>query len=370
MCLIVTSENGKLIDTSDLEIAYSNNPDGVGVMWLENGRVRERQILPKTFNDVKNLAWDVAGYPHAMHLRYCTRGEVTEENCHPFTVLSTEHGDSCDMSLMHNGTFQWITLNEDQKKAGISDTGEFARRIQKNLRLEMEKQVEHVEKLFDPAVISKMSSRVSTWNKVVLLNSDGRWLYFNKVQGTERNGMWYSNVYSLKEGYRHQQVTHHGPTSNYTSYMGSNAYSYGTKDWSTKSESTTSTKKEAKKQKFDNATTYFKRSPLHTKAVYMIKSSNQTDTFVLVDTTNFTELQTGKRLGKTERKLLRRFLAIEENKTESKFEPKQLVDHKGRKVFTQAPKESIKEAEVEIEIETEDVLEDALAGYPTYGMFH
>ena len=134
MCLIVASEQGKLIDLSDLEVAYNNNPDGAGVMWLQEGRVHQLHTVPKTFAEVRDLAMHCVGFPHAMHLRYCTRGKVNQDNCHPFTVLNKDLGDESDLTLMHNGTFSWITFNEEHKKHDWSDTAVFAGRIQKNLR--------------------------------------------------------------------------------------------------------------------------------------------------------------------------------------------------------------------------------------------
>lgn len=369
MCLIVSSESGKLIDLDDLQIAYSNNPDGVGVMWLENGRVQEYQVVPSSFEQVKDIALGVAGFPHALHLRYCTRGEVNKDNCHPFTVLNSDQGDSCDISLMHNGTFSWIKLTTEQEKSGISDTGEFARRIQKNLRLEIEKQTEHVETMFNPTVISKFSSRISSWNKVVMMTSTGRFLYLNKVQGTERNDMWYSNTYSLKEGYRHEQVKHHGPKETTT------IYSYGNSSYASSNTNSTSTSASNSKESFakpitetGKTTTYFKRSS-SMNALYMVKSNNYSDDFVVIDPETKTEVKSGRRIGKKERKQLQRFLE-NEKKASNGYKREAKVDDKGRKIHTVSRKTTeVLEPNEFDELETEDTLVQSISGiHPN--MFH
>lgn len=338
MCLIVSSENGKLIDLTDLEIAYNNNPDGAGVMWFEDGRVHQLHTVPNSFAEVRDLAYHVAGKPHAMHLRYCTRGKINHDNCHPFTVLNKDQGDDHDLTLMHNGTFQWITFTEEHKKLDWSDTAVFAGRLQKNLREHKSTSKIQLDHIFDGQIVERLSKRVSSWNKVVFLDSNGRWSYLNKSAGEIRHEMWYSNTYSLKVGYRDKQVAHHGPSKTYT-------YVNGVKTETTTSYSTSFSGSTCdtiippkEKSKGAKTKTTFQRSGLSSNYVYMVTASHFEDDFVLVDPQTMRTVNDNKRLGKSERKKLRAWLEnekkLEELRAEKKYERKMLTDSKGRKIAT------------------------------------
>lgn len=343
MCLIVASEQGKLIDLSDLEVAFNNNPDGAGVMWLQEGRVHQLHTVPKTFAEVRDLAMHVVGHPHAMHLRYCTRGKVNQDNCHPFTVLNKDLGDDADLTLMHNGTFSWITFNEDHKKQDWSDTAVFATRIQKNLREHKATAKINLDHIFDEKIVDRFSKRVSTWNKVVFLDDKGRWSYLNKSQGEMKNDMWYSNTYSLKVGYRDKQVAHHGPaTSGYT-YVSRNRV-----DTSSSSASTLPPRREESRSssatvaKVSGKSSFrFQRSASNENYIYLVSSNGFSDEFLAIDPATMKFLQTGKRLGRSERAKLRDWLNNEKKladlRTEKKYERKVEADAKGRKVATVTP---------------------------------
>lgn len=348
MCLIVSSEKGKLIDLADLKIAFDNNPDGAGIMWFEEGRVHQMHTLPKSFAEVRDLAEMKVGFPHAIHLRYCTRGKVNEENCHPFSVLNKDAGDDNDLTLMHNGTFQWLTLTDEHKKLDWSDTAAFAGRLQKNLRESKVTSKIHLDHLFDDDVVERFSKRVQTWNKVVFLDSQGRWSYLNKTQGDIRNDMWYSNTYSLKAGYRDKQAYHHGPTTKQTFVAGAGtttAYGrsgtvYGNGQYS--GQSTTDSSKVnlfEKERKIDGKVDYtFQRSSTMENHFYLVSSNGDITNWQLFDASTQRLVKTGNRLGSRERKRFRAWLSNEKKqldaKTERKFQRKQESDSKGRKIHT------------------------------------
>jgi len=337
MCLIVASEQGKLIDLSDLEVAYNNNPDGAGVMWLQEGRVHQLHTVPKTFAEVRDLALHCVGFPHAMHLRYCTRGKVNQDNCHPFTVLSKDLGDESDLTLMHNGTFSWITFNEEHKKLDWSDTAVFAGRIQKNLREHKATAKINLDHIFDEKIVDRFSKRVSTWNKVVFLDDKGRWSYLNKTQGEMKNDMWYSNTYSLKVGYRDKQVAHHGPTTSGYHYVSRNRMETS----STTVTSLPPARREETKAatKVSGKTTYrFQRSSSNESYIYQVVSNGFSDEFLLIDPATMKFFSSEKRLGRSERAKLREWLNNEKKlsdlRSEKKYERKVEADAKGRKIAT------------------------------------
>ncbi len=87
MCIILLSQNGKLPDKDMLRVAHENNPDGFGVMWVKNGRVKTKKGL-FTFDQVWDSLVDLEGIPWSMHLRFVTRGEKVDDQCHPFQITS------------------------------------------------------------------------------------------------------------------------------------------------------------------------------------------------------------------------------------------------------------------------------------------
>lgn len=334
MCLIIVSENGRSVNLPDLQVAYENNPDGAGVMWLENDRVMTKRIVPTNFDEVKELAWRAAGFPHAIHLRYCTRGTVTPDNSHPFVVLDKDSGDTHDLTLMHNGTFTWLTPSDIQKKNNESDTAIFAGRLQKNFRENVPSQKLIFENFFDKDVNEKLSRRVSSWNKVVMLANDGRWVFLNKSSGIIRNEMWYSNDYSLKPGYRDQQTKHHGPAtastwsksydlsaydrrksaastvSNPTTSTPANTTTSSQKpDYSVSNKNKTSNTVSARNQK--GAQIGFVRTTCVENGVYIIYKTEETESYCLIDPDTAKIVNTNNRLGKTERKALKVWLETE-----------------------------------------------------------
>jgi len=52
-----------------------------------------------------------------------------------------------------------------------------------------------------------IANRIGAYNKLVFLRNDGKIAIVNKTSGWQNCGLWYSNTYSLKPGYRDSKVT-------------------------------------------------------------------------------------------------------------------------------------------------------------------
>jgi hypothetical protein len=188
MCIIFYNENGKPYDRDMLSVAYDNNPHGMGVMWVEEGKV---QTLKGLFS--KHRMFDILkhfeGVPHAMHLRWRTRGKIEKNFCHPFRASHAEADQQ--VYMMHNGTFLDIETKQDE-----SDTIVFAERMQKITR-------DHgTSVLFTESFLRRVEKDIKSWNKVIFLRGDGKVSIMNPSEWDVVNGLWMSNTYSLKEGYR------------------------------------------------------------------------------------------------------------------------------------------------------------------------
>lgn len=111
----------------------------------------------------------------AVHFRMRTSGNVDLENCHPYEI-----GDG--VLLMHNG----VITSVPEKYVEYSDTWHLGELIQPM-----------AEKgwLTEPKFIEMLTHLVDKGNKLVLLDKHG-FHFVNQDEGTEYQGLWYSNTYA------------------------------------------------------------------------------------------------------------------------------------------------------------------------------
>lgn len=117
---------------------------------------------------------DFAHRECAIHFRMRTSGAVDIENAHPYEV-----GDH--VFVMHNGM---ISVTEHDKTK--SDTWHFAQLI--------EEQVAHGW-LRNARFKTLCEMAIGQGNKLVFLDKEG-FVFYNKHQGTEHYGSWFSNSYA------------------------------------------------------------------------------------------------------------------------------------------------------------------------------
>jgi hypothetical protein len=114
VCIIIQRPVGVTIPEWRLEAAMRQNPDGWGLMWAEEGRVRHLKGVAMA--DFLPAYRDLGDYSLGIHFRWRTHGKYDAVNAHPYEVLNVEqHGD--DLMLMHNGVFMVPETN-----AAMSDT--------------------------------------------------------------------------------------------------------------------------------------------------------------------------------------------------------------------------------------------------------
>jgi hypothetical protein len=124
MCIILTCEKNVRPDYDLIETCFWNNPDGAGIMWVEDGRV----MTSKGFMDERELYRAIEAVPMdsrlVVHMRIATSGGINVGTCHPFPVctdLDILHASDVegDIAVAHNGVIRGVPT--DNKK-GISDT--------------------------------------------------------------------------------------------------------------------------------------------------------------------------------------------------------------------------------------------------------
>lgn len=104
-------------------LGVSGNKDGMGVMFVDKGRVQFEKFLAKSDQDVVDLYEKHKHRAMAVHQRNQTLGTVTEQNVHPFKVTSIDDGDPWDIYMMHNGTIRDIQV--DSTKADSYNFAEY-----------------------------------------------------------------------------------------------------------------------------------------------------------------------------------------------------------------------------------------------------
>jgi len=192
MCIIILSKEGKLPDKEKLRVAHLNNPDGFGVMWVADGRVKTKHGL-FTFDQVWTALKTLEGIPWCMHLRYVTRGSKTLTQCHPFQVSSKDLNGR-DIWMVHNGTFMFLKKEKER-----SDTQAFASNLFEVLRGKKNPD----EVLFSEYVQTNMKKKIESWNRMVFLTDEGRFEIFNQEAGLWLDdSTWASNDYSFDAGHR------------------------------------------------------------------------------------------------------------------------------------------------------------------------
>ena len=130
MCIIAAKPAGvKMPDDETITRMWYRNPDGAGIMYAKDGKVRIDKGFMKLeefkahLNKLKKSV-DLDKTAVVMHFRITTHGGTCPENCHPFPItrsikmLKTLH-QAAPIGIAHNG----IIPNNPRK--GISDTMEY-----------------------------------------------------------------------------------------------------------------------------------------------------------------------------------------------------------------------------------------------------
>lgn len=169
MCIIIVkSKKGQTIPTAHFKNALRSNPDGVGLMYYQKGKLTIYRQLTPSLRDILALVSTLDEY--AIHFRLATHGDINAANLHPFTFAKNAK------ALMHNGILPEATaLSENHK---ITDTEGYIKKYLSN------------QKVID---WDKVSAHIKSYNKFVVAE-DRTLKIINKDAGVEYEGNWYSNA--------------------------------------------------------------------------------------------------------------------------------------------------------------------------------
>jgi len=223
MCLILIRNPGVEIDYINIEAAAENNPHGWGYVIPDRGKLEIRRHYDAKGtdpDDVMRVIEDNQNNQLFLHLRFCTHGDKSKANVHPFPALQ-KRKDGMQVWVMHNGTVAGY------KDAGaLSDTYHFTNKMINPLlrRFMAFNGKEHL--LRDPMLGEIIEKYAGSWSKFVLIDEYGN----HRIIGdghVAKPGLWLSNEYSFKPKYRYPKKEEK-ETTIWEDYQYGNGYSYST----------------------------------------------------------------------------------------------------------------------------------------------
>ena len=212
MCLIITGQSTKvrstLLETKGmLSEIFTNNPDGIGVMYSTSKGLKITKVLPKSVNDVfafvKKLPSDDREI--AIHFRWTTHGDTDLLNCHPYDVVTGY------VAMMHNGVLHTGNAADTTK----SDTWHFIKDY-------LQEAVHDAPNLVHTEGFLNLLADYIGDNRFVFMDGDGRMSHVNYDQGIEHDGLWFSNTYAWRPATlipNYYKNTKHAYNNAYKSYM-------------------------------------------------------------------------------------------------------------------------------------------------------
>lgn len=190
MCIIVYKPIGvEMPSRFYIENCFENNPDGAGMMYPINGKVRIVKgfmTMSATLAAVDALRSeiDVKNTPVVMHFRIGTHGGMTAEQCHPFPVsenatILCKPRINCPVGVAHNGIIYGM-----ENDAKLSDTMLY---IRDYLSLIARMCPDYVS---NDAALQLIANQIDS--KMILLDGNGKVGIIGDFQ-TDKGGVMYSN---------------------------------------------------------------------------------------------------------------------------------------------------------------------------------
>lgn len=111
MCQIYVKEAGVEIPLRRLRNAFDNNSDGIGVLWVDNGKVNVIREMA-SWSRVLELMDMILPYKAVVHFRYGTSGTYSIDNLHPFPLKG-------GYWLFHNGVLRCVDYHREKNDTRV-----------------------------------------------------------------------------------------------------------------------------------------------------------------------------------------------------------------------------------------------------------
>lgn len=178
MCLAIVRPPGIEVPEEHIDRGWQRNPDGGGFAFVDKNGVQLRKGFFK-LKDYKDAVFKAMKENPAstflLHFRIRTTGDKSSENTHPHKFA---YG-----VMIHNGT---ISGTGALHGTGDSDTALFLKKFGDKFtyeRLSANKET--------------LGKAIGTGNKLAFLYTNGKYVIVNEDSGQWREGVWYSNTWSL-----------------------------------------------------------------------------------------------------------------------------------------------------------------------------
>jgi predicted glutamine amidotransferase len=174
MCIIIVNKSS-LLDKKTLQICFENNPDAMGLMYANRGKVKifkELVNFDKFYSVYCNVRKNKDIGNIVLHFRIGTSGNQDLTNCHPFRVNN-------NLAFCHNGIINEYSF----KKSDFSDTVLFNESILKKLPFNF----------LSNRPIVKLLDKYCTGSKLVFLDNFGTVSFVNEKSGHWVKDNWFSN---------------------------------------------------------------------------------------------------------------------------------------------------------------------------------
>ena len=178
MCVIIRKPKGKTIPNDLLKQAWERNKDGAGfVSILENGAVEFKKGLMSedVFLQESKRALNKNSETF-IHFRIRSKGEVSEDQTHPFKIILKNKKNNVDAFLFHNGTISCVSALSNKQ----SDTL-FLSKILNGLKVE------------EASLILENLNKNKN-GKFVLVVPGVTTLVLGDEESKIQNGIWLSNT--------------------------------------------------------------------------------------------------------------------------------------------------------------------------------
>lgn len=193
MCIAILQTKNSRIKKKTLKTCYHNNPDSMGLLWVQNGKLRifkELDSFDTFYQRYLEVCNEVGKESNVViHFRIATHGNIDIKNCHPHIINK-------NIGFVHNGIINIETNGLE------SDTVAFNKTILKEMPIDT----------FRTDGIYKLIDGFAWDSKFIFLDTSNRFKIIGK--GTWIKGIWYSN-----DSYQRERIKYvskyKGATTNY-----------------------------------------------------------------------------------------------------------------------------------------------------------
>ena len=181
MCQIIVKEPNHTIPINVLRNAFDNNPDGLGILSVIDGKIHVVHSLA-SWNECLESIEAIMPYKAIIHFRYGTSGGITKDNLHPFKLPN-------DWWLFHNGILDCVDYT--QLKNGMNDTQLFIRtHLNEIMKHDSYNIIEYLDQL---------GMMIGEQNRMILVSDVGEFYYINRHTFVDypNTSLILGNTYSL-----------------------------------------------------------------------------------------------------------------------------------------------------------------------------